>query len=80
MILLENLGADTRLSRIMEYRTIDTESKHLSKEQRNFYQAMQRYYGLDGKLMRDMSEQDRLVEEALLNGGDVSRILEGDSN
>lgn len=80
MILLENLGADTRLSRIMEYRTIDTASNHLSKEQRNFYQAMQRYYGLDGKLIGDKSEQDRLVEEALLNGGDVSRILEGDDN
>lgn len=64
----------------MEYRTIDTASNHLSKEQRNFYQAMQRYYGLDGKLIGDKSEQDRLVEEALLNGGDVSRILEGDDN
>lgn len=80
MILLENLGADTRLSRIMEYRTIDTASKHLSKEQRKFYQAMQRYYGLDGKQVPEMSEQDRLVEEALLNGGDVSGILERDGN
>ena len=80
MILLENLGSDTRLSRIMEYRTVDTESKHLSKEQRKFYQAMQRYYGLDGKQVPEMSEQDRLVEEALLNGGDVSGILERDGN
>ncbi len=75
MILLENLGADTRLSRIMEYRTIDTASKHLSKEQRKFYQAMQRYYGLDGRQLTEMSEQERLVEEALLNGGDVSKLL-----
>lgn len=75
MILLENLGADTRLSRIMEYRTVDTASKNLSKEQRKFYQAMQRYYGLDGRQMPEMTERDRLVEEALLNGGDVSRIL-----
>lgn len=80
MILLENLGSDTRLSRLMEYRTIDTESKNLSKEQRKFYQAMQRYYGLDSKQMPEMSEQDRLVEEALLNGGDVSGILERDGN
>lgn len=75
MILLENLGADTRLSRIMEYRTVDTASKHLSKEQRKFYQAMQRYYGLDSRRMPEMSERDRLVEEALLNGGDVSKLL-----
>lgn len=80
MILLENLGSDTRLSRIMEYRTVDTASKYLSKEQRKFYQAMQRYYGLDGKQVPEMSEQDRLVEEALLNGGDVSGILERDGN
>lgn len=80
MILLENLGSDTRLSRIMEYRTVDTASKYLSKEQRKFYQAMQRYYGLDSKQMPEMSEQDRLVEEALLNGGDVSGILERDGN
>lgn len=80
MILLENLGSDTRISRIMEYRTVDTASKYLSKEQRKFYQAMQRYYGLDGKQVPEMSEQDRLVEEALLNGGDVSGILERDGN
>ena len=76
MILLENLGADTRLSRIMEYRTIDTGSKHLSKEQRKFYQAMQRYYGLESRQMPEMTERDRLVEEALLNGGDVSKLLD----
>lgn len=75
MILLENLGADTRLNRIMEYRTVDTASKHLSKEQRKLYQAMQRYYGLDSRRMPEMSERDRLVEEALLNGGDVSKLL-----
>ena len=46
MILLENLGSGTRLNRIMEYRTIDTNSKNLSKKEREFYKAMQRYYGL----------------------------------
>lgn len=80
MILLENLGTDTRLSRIMEYRTIDTASKHLSKDQRKYYQAMQRYYGLDQHVEPEISERERMIEEALLNGGDVSRILEGDDN
>lgn len=80
MILLENLGTDTRLSRIMEYRTIDTGSKHLSKDQKKYYQAMQRYYGLDQHMAPEMSERERMIEEALLNGGDVSRILEGDDN
>lgn len=80
MILLENLGSDTRLSRIMEYRTIDTASKHLSKEQRKFYQAMQRYYELRLQQVHEMSEKDRMIEEALMNGGDVSEILRGDDH
>ena len=78
MILLENMGNDTRLSRIMEFRTIDTKQKGLSKEQRRFYEAMQRYYGLDVLRIPEMTEQDKLVEEALLNGGDVSKVLAGD--
>lgn len=80
MILLENLGTDTRLSRIMEYRTIDTGSKHLSKEQRKFYQAMQRYYELKLQHVHEMSEKDRMIEEALMNGGDVSEILRSDDH
>lgn len=80
MILLENLGSDTRLSRIMEYRTIDTTSKHLSKEQRKFYQAMQRYYELKLQHVHEMSEKDRMIEEALMNGGDVSEILRSDDH
>ena len=50
MILLENLGEDTRLSRLIEYRTIDTSSKNLSKEARNFYKAMQKYYSLENNV------------------------------
>lgn len=76
MILLENLGSETRLQKIMEYRTIDTASKHLSKEQRKYYQAMQRYYGLKIKVPT-MTDKEKLIEEALLNGGDVSKLLGG---
>lgn len=75
MILLENLGSDTRLQKLMEYRTIDTTNKNLSKEGRKFYQAMQGYYSLEGNLVREMTDRERAIEEALLNGGDVSSIL-----
>lgn len=78
MILLENLGGDTRLQKLMEYRTIDTANKKLSKEERRFYQAMQSYYSLEGRQAPERTEQDRMIEEALLNGGDVSRVLRGD--
>ena len=50
MILLENLGNGTRLQKVMEYRTIDTGNKNLSKTEQEFYRAMQRYYGLEQKL------------------------------
>lgn len=74
LILLENLGSDTKLSKIMEYRTIDIGNKNLSKEMRSFYRAMQKYYGLDQ--MPEMDEKSRQIEEALMNGGDVMKLLE----
>lgn len=73
MILLDNFGADTRLSKVMEYRTTDTANKRLGKEERAFLQAMQRYYGLDKAMIVD--EQTKQLEEALMNGGDVSKLL-----
>lgn len=73
MILLDNFGADTRLSKVMEYRTTDTSNKKIGKEERAFLQAMQRYYGLDKAMIVD--EQTKQLEEALMNGGDVSGLL-----
>lgn len=77
MILLENFGTDTRLSRIMEYRTKDTASKFLSKDEREFYKAMQKYYSLERK---NIQADDRMlrIEEALMKGEDISRLLRGD--
>lgn len=73
MILLDNFGTDTRLSKVMEYRTTDTANKRLGKEERAFLQAMQRYYGLNKAMIVD--EQTRRLEEALMNGGDVNELL-----
>ena len=78
MILLENLGTSTRLSKVMEYRTLDTTSKHLTKEERAFYKAMQKYYGLD--MVPALDERTKQIEDALLNGEDISELLEGDKN
>lgn len=74
MILLENLGSNTRLNKVMEYRTIDTNNKNLSKREREFYKTMQRYYGLDIKVP-EMSDRVKRIEEALLRGEDVSQLL-----
>lgn len=73
MLLLENLGEDTRLSKVIEYRTMDVSNKNLSKEEREFYRAMQKYYGLEQAPAMD--DRTRQIEDALLNGGDVSELL-----
>ena len=79
MILLENLGSDTRLQKVMEYRTIDTSSKNLSKEQRKFLKAMQRYFELSNT-SSEKSERLKKIEAALLNGGDITKVLAGDED
>ena len=72
-ILLENLGEDTRLSRLIEYRTIDTSSKNLSKEARNFYKAMQKYYSLENNV--EISDKQKAIEDALLKGENIDELL-----
>lgn len=74
MILLENLGADTKISKVMELRTKDTTSKFLSKDEREFYKAMQKYYELEGKTTY-LDDKARRIEEALMNGEDISQLL-----
>lgn len=74
MILLENLGSDTKLQRVMEYRTIDTKNKDLSKKEREFYSAMQRYFALERKIS-EMPDRVKRIEEALLKGEDISGLL-----
>lgn len=73
MILLENLGDDTRLSRLIEYRTVDTSSNHLSKEAKAFYKAMQRYYSLENNV--EISEKQKALEDALLRGENIDELL-----
>ena len=79
MILLENLGAETKLSKIMEYRTRDLTKKGLTKEERAFYKAMQKYYSLERKGERP-DEKAREIEDALLRGEDITALLAGDND
>ena len=79
MILLENLGAETRLSKVMEYRTRDLSSKKLSKEEREFYKAMQKYFSLENR-PREVDEKARRIEDALMNGEDITELLRSDQD
>lgn len=67
-------GSDTKLQRVMEYRTIDTKNKDLSKREREFYSAMQRYFALERKIS-EMPDRVKRIEEALLKGEDISGLL-----
>ena len=51
---------------MIEYRTIDTKNKNLSKEQKKAYAALQRYFRVQEK----KSEEDEAIVQALLEGRD----------
>ena len=71
MAMLNDLPSDTQLSRVMEYRVIDTSNKHLSKEQRDYYQAMQRYH----KIQAERDQRDEELIRALKEGRDPTPYL-----
>ena len=66
------LKADSRIVEIMGYRSIDITSK-MSNEQKQFYRKMKKQFAIP----LPQSERDKLnaIEQALLNGGDVSKVL-----
>lgn len=73
--LFDGIATDKQLdnAKVIEYRTMDVSNKNLSKEEREFYRAMQKYYGLEQAPAMD--DRTRQIEDALLNGGDVSELL-----
>lgn len=75
--LFSALRDDCKIREIMGYRGADT--KGIDKEQRKFINKMQKLYALpeDGLSKEEQELKDRL-RDALLNGGDVSGILESE--
>lgn len=69
--MLNDLPENVKLSRIMEYRTIDTTNKNLSKEARDVYAALQRYY----KIQEVKSQRNEELIKALKEGRDPSPYL-----
>lgn len=70
--LLDDIGDDARLSRVMQYRVVDTNADGIAKERKKFLEAMQRYY----KITEQEEERDEEFIQALLNGDDISRFLD----
>lgn len=70
--LFHSLPRDCELKKAMEYRSIDINDK-MPKEQKDFYKKMKRLYALPLSKVED--DRQTALENALLNGGDVSGIL-----
>lgn len=66
------LKSDSRIVEIMGYRSIDITSK-MSNEQKQFYRKMKKQFAIP--LSQPEREKLNAIEQALLNGGDVSKVL-----
>lgn len=71
MAMLNDIPSDTYLSRVMEYRTIDTTNNNLSKDQKSFYKAMQRYH----KIQFVKKQRNEELIQALKEGRDPTPYL-----
>lgn len=71
MAMLNDLPNGTQLSKVMECRVIDTSNKNISKEQRDYYSAMQRYY----KIQAERDQRDEELVKALREGRDPTPYL-----
>lgn len=70
--LFNSLPRDCEFVRAMEYRSIEINDK-MTKDQKEFYKKMKRMYALP--LSKDEDNRQTAIENALVNGGDLSGIL-----
>lgn len=70
--MVDDIGEDSVLSRIMYYRTVDVNADELPKKRKEFLTALQHFY----ELHECEEERDEEFIQALLNGEDISRFLE----
>lgn len=72
--MFKSLKSDNKIVEIMGYRSMDLNSIK-DKEQKAFYKKMQDIYRLPQIVNKDELEKQKALEDALLNGGDISNIL-----
>lgn len=70
--LFNSLPKDCEFSRAMEYRSMDISDK-MPKEQKEWYKKMKRLYALP--LPKEEDDRQTAIENALLNGGDLTGVL-----
>ena len=71
--LFLSLNDQVLFTKIMGYRSVRIEK--MSKEQKRFYMDMKRMYALPKS--KSVQEKVDAIQEALMNGGDISKLMEG---
>lgn len=72
--MFKSLKEDNEIVGIMGYRSIDL-NKIKDKEQKGYYKKMKELYKIPSVICKDEKEKLDSIENALLNGGDISKIL-----
>ena len=72
--MFKSLKEDNEIVKIMGYRSIDL-NKIKDKEQKIQYKKMKELYKIKGQVSKNETEKLDMIQEALLNGGDLSKLL-----
>jgi len=72
--MFKSLKEDNEIVKIMGYRSMDL-SKIKDKDEKARYKKMQALYKIQGKVSKDETEKLNSIENALRNGGNVSKVL-----
>ena len=72
--LFKSLKEDNEIVKIMGYRSMDL-TKIKDKEQKTYYKNMKDLYKIQGQVSKDEIEKLNSIQEALQNGGDLSKLL-----
>lgn len=72
--MFKSLRDDTEFRKIMGYRAVQITSS-MTQSQKDFYTKMKQEYALP--VSRDEAQKNRDIADALMNGGDLSKILGG---
>ncbi|MEG1256607.1 bacteriophage Gp15 family protein [Clostridium sp.] len=72
--MFKALKEDNEIVKIMGYRAMDL-GKIKDKEQKVYYKNMKELYKIPSSISKDEKEKLSEIEEILLNGGDLSKVL-----
>lgn len=72
--MFKALKEDNEIVKIMGYRAMDI-NKIKDKEEKAYYNKMKELYKIPSNISKDEKEKLSEIEEILLNGGDLSKVL-----